>query len=88
MLEVRWHPIDKGTYSAILSKFGTGLMPFATHTCMDGCEFHAETNFMTEWGFRDAPCPLIKSHMRGERGTPSERWEYWIAEPIEEEGDE
>jgi len=82
LVNVRWHPIDRDTYVAVYEQFGNELAVFATHTCMDGCEFHAEPNIMTEWGFPDAPCALIKSHMRGERGTSAERWSYFIAEPL------
>lgn len=87
MPDVRWHEIEHGVYAAIYAVLHEKLTVFATHTCMEGCEFHAEPNMMTEWGFQGADYPLIRSLMRGDRGTPTERWLYWIAEPVKEAPD-
>lgn len=81
MPETRWIPTTPEVYRAIYTEHHEALAPFGTHTCMDGCYFHGEPHVMTEWGFRDAAYPLIKSELVGERESESARWSYWIACP-------
>jgi len=75
-LEVDWKLIDLGTYCAIYGLVSKDLTVHASHTCMEGCEFHTQRYIMTAYGFQESPVPLIRSIDNA--GV----WTYWIAKVI------
>ena len=83
-MEVEWVPTEHAVYAAIYAVHHNDLSVFGTHTCVDGCEFHYGRGYMlTEWGFKDADAPLIRSVCDGDRETGE--WSYWIAKVKGEE---
>ena len=83
---VEWVPIEHSAYAAIWVCLNDQFTVFGTHTCMDGCEFHGpDGHMLTEWGFKGANAPLIRSICNGDR-EKSASWTYWIAR-VRGEGD-
>ena len=81
MLDTAWIRTEHAVYAAIYAVHHKDLTVYATHTCSEGgCEFHSESHVMTEWGFKDADGPLIRSEGRG---PENRRWDYYIAQSME-----
>ncbi len=69
-----WKEIQRIVYLAIYLENEDDLQVFGVHTCHDGeCEFHNETHVYTEWGFKTADLPLIRSIRDGDE------FKYYIA---------
>lgn len=75
-IEVTWVPTNIHVYQAIYTEHHDALAPFGTRTEVathdDGYE-----HVMTEWGFRGADAPIIKSVRTGQRKAPE--FSYFIA---------
>lgn len=91
--EVCWVPTEHAVYAAIYAVHYADLCVHATHTCSNGgCEFHGQGHVLTQWGFKNADVPLIRSIAEGDWDRESQerdprRWSYWIAE-VKEAGGE
>ena len=83
-VKVVWVPTDKHVYGAIYREHAKDLTVFASHTCIGGCMFDSEPRILTEWGFKDADTPLIKSECIGDRSQDNGRWSFWIASVVQE----
>jgi hypothetical protein len=68
MMATRWIETRPETYRAIYSAHKEDLHVFTTYTHCD-----EPVEMLTEWGFADADCPIIKSHER------DGKWVYFIA---------
>jgi hypothetical protein len=60
-----WIVTSPEVYAVIWARHQADLVVFGTHTCMEGCEFHGDRHVYTEWGFRDAPYPLMRATTDG-----------------------
>jgi len=76
MTEHTWRRTTADVYRAIYDEHRNQLVPYATHTCMEGCEFHGERFILTEWCLQEGNVPLIRSIGRGD----PEEWTYYILE--------
>ena len=74
---VDWIPTEHAAYSALYAVHHKELTVFGTHTCMEGCEWHSRPYLMTEWGFKDADAPLLRSICDGDREDGT--WTYYVA---------
>mgnify|MGYP000574939541 CR=1 FL=1 len=84
MLETVWIPTEHAVYAAIYAVHHRELTVYATHSCSEGgCEFHGESHVMTEWGFKGADGPLIRSVGCGDE-LETRQWVYYIAQSMEE----
>lgn len=73
MFEGPWVLTSREVYRVVYQAHHEALSCHASHTCDGvGCPWHTESCAMTEWGFRNAERPLIKSEREGEV------WRYWI----------
>lgn len=72
-LSVTWLPTDKHVYGAIYREHAEQLSVFGTRTEMEGSEAHDGKYILTEWGFKDADAPLIRSI------NDNDTWTFWIA---------
>lgn len=74
---VRWVPTSHETYIAVYREHASDFTVFGSHTCDGGCPFDGEPTVLTEWGFKDAGAPTIKSI--GVGPSDDRRWTYFIA---------
>lgn len=83
MLDVKWVKTTAAIYNAIFAAHHANFSVFETCTYHDGSEWGASgTLILTAWGFKGAPCALIKSEGRGDADIVTD-WQYFIAIPIE-----
>lgn len=81
-----WRATSAEIYRAIYREHREALVVFGTHTCMRGCEWHTERYILTEWGFKDADYPIIRSIGRGD--GDEEQWSYFVFDGVNREDGE
>jgi hypothetical protein len=84
-----WIEIPQELYSEIYILFEDDLQPFGTITHLENCSAY-DAKILTEWGFRDAGSPLIRSvcEPESQRDIPKDPmdWEhrYYIYKAVED----
>lgn len=81
-MPVKWIPTDKHVYGAIYREHHKELQVFGTCTAPEGNPRLgiSKPYIMTEWGFRDADEPIIKSEARKDSFHQEEYdYKYFIA---------
>jgi hypothetical protein len=74
-MSVRWIETTRAVYSTVYEYHNEELKVFGSYTyCEPGRE-----EMLTEWGFKDADYPLLKSERHGDE------WRFWIAGILEDE---
>ena len=78
-LEVRWIETTHEVYQAIYDQHREEFGVFASCTDMTGDTFGGGQKYiLTEWGFKGAEFPILKSECHGKE------WTYYIAAITEE----
>lgn len=90
-MSIVWKKTDKHVYGAIYREHHNDLQPFGTCSAPDGnMALGLPTPYMlTEWGFKDAAEPIIKSI--GQKDSLEQRdydYEYFIAVYQEDQPDD
>lgn len=88
-METTWIQTEHAVYAAIYAVHSRDFTVFATCSVGDGGDgvLHSTGYMLTEWGFKDADAPLIRSIAEGDRdedGTDNRTWTYWIAAVTED----
>lgn len=84
MIEYKWIPTDKHVYGAIFREHRDKFGVFASCTAPEGDPSLGITlpYILTEWGFKEAGCPIIKSIATKKTFEQKEYdYEYFIAIP-------
>lgn len=79
-LNYTWVEIDKNTYGSIFTELRSRgvLHVHASYADLDGGIFGGKPEMNTEWGFKDAACPLIRCYSERESAFTEWNHKYYI----------
>lgn len=76
-----WVKTDKHVYGSIYREHKEDLMVFSTFSNPEPSHLSSQPQMMTEWGFKNADAPMIKSIVKWDHldRVKTETAEYFIA---------
>lgn len=82
----RWIKTDKHVYGAIYREHKDSLQVFGSFSNPTPSHLSMQPQMLTEWGFKDADYPLIKSVIKWEDGDRenTEEVDYFLYSPTTE----